>query len=119
MTKGCDCLKKIITSIAVTGILIAVLFKTNDLITRIIVIPFLIFAIAMGITNVLTLMGKKILAVKISKVYVVAFLIYWFGFLIYWDYASFADGNYKNILFSVPFWLGGIYFAYKRLFKKN
>ena len=53
------------------------------------------------------------------KVYVVAFLIYWFGFLIYWDYSSFMDGNYMKILFSVPFWLGGIYFTYKRLLKKK
>ena len=46
-------------------------------------------------------------------------LIYWFGFLIYWDYASFMDGNYMKILYSVPFWLGGIYFTYKRLLKKK
>lgn len=41
------------------------------------------------------------------------------GFLIYWDCASFADGNYVNILFSIPFWLGGIYYIYKRLFKRK
>ena len=112
-------MKKIITSIVVTGILIKVLFNTNDLMTRVIVIPFLVFAVAMGMTNVLVVMGKKALAAKISKVYVVAFLIYWFGFLIYWDYASFVDGNYMKILYSVPFWLGGIYFTYRRLSKRK
>ena len=112
-------MKKIITSIAVAGILIKVLFNTDDLMTRIIVIPFLIFAVAMGMTNVLVVMGKKALAVKISKVYVVAFLIYWFGFLIYWDYANFVDGYYMEILYSIPFWFGGIYFTYKRLFKRK
>ena len=112
-------MKKIIASIVVAGILIKVLLNTNDLMTRIIVIPFLVFAVAMGITNTLVVMGKKTLAVKMSKVYVVAFLIYWFGFLIYWDYASFVDGNYMKILYSIPFWLGGIYFTYKRLFMKK
>ena len=112
-------MKKIITSIAVAGILIKVLFNTNDLMTRIVVIPFLVFAVAIGMTNALVVMGKKELAVKMSKVYVVAFLIYWFGFLIYWDYASLVDGNYMKILYSVPFWLGGIYFTYKRLFKRK
>ena len=105
-------MKKIIASIVVAGILIKVLLNTNDLMTRIIVIPFLVFAVAMGITNTLVVMGKKTLAVKMSKVYVVAFLIYW-------DYASFVDGNYMKILYSIPFWLGGIYFTYKRLFMKK
>ena len=112
-------MKKIITSIAATGILLKVLFNTDDLITRIVVIPFLVFAVAIGMKNVLIIMNQKALAIKVSKVYVVAFLIYWFGFLIYWDYSSFRDGNYMKILYSVPFWLGGIFFTYKRLLKKK
>ena len=112
-------MKKIITSIAAAGILLKVLFNTNDLMTRIVVIPFLVFAVALGLKNALIIMNQKSLAIKVSKVYVVAFLIYWFGFLIYWDYSSFMDGNYMKILYSVPFWLGGIYFTYKRLLKKN
>ena len=112
-------MKKLITSIAVAGILLKVLFNTNDLMTRIVVIPFLVFAVALGMKNALIIMNKKALAIKVSKVYVVAFLIYWFGFLIYWNYASFMDGNYMKILYSVPFWLGEIYFTYKRLLKKK
>ena len=111
-------MKKLIMSIAAAGILLKVLFNTDDLMTRIVVIPFLVFAVAIGMKNVLIIMNQKSLAIKVSKVYVVAFLIYWFGFLIYWDYSSFMDGNYTKILFSVPFWLGGIYFTYKRLIKK-
>ena len=111
-------MKQLITSIFVTGMLLKVLFNTNDLMTRVIIIPFLVFAVALGLKNVLILMKKDTLAIKVSKVYVVAFLIYWFGFLIYWDYSSFLNGNYTKILFSVPFWLGGIYFTYKRLIKK-
>ena len=112
-------MKKLIMSIAAAGILLKVLFNTNDLMTRIVVIPFLVFAVALGLKNVLIIMNQKALAIKVSKVYVVAFLIYWFGFLIYWDYSSFMDGNYMKILYSVPFWLGGIYFTYKRLFKRK
>ena len=36
-------MKKIITSIAATGILLKVLFNTDDLMTRIVVVPFLVF----------------------------------------------------------------------------
>ena len=112
-------MKKFIMSIAAAGILLKVLFNTDDLMTRIVVIPFLVFAVALGMKNVLIIMNQKALASKVSKVYVVAFLIYWFGFLVYWDYSSFMDGNYMKILYSVPFWLGGIYFTYKRLLKKK
>ena len=111
--------EKIIISIAAAGILLKVLFNTNDLMTRIVVIPFLVFAVAIGMKNVLIIMNQKALAIKVSKVYVVAFLIYWFGFLVYWDYVSFIDGNYVQILFSIPLWLGGFYFTYKRLLKKK
>ena len=41
-------LKELITSIAVTGILLKVLFNTNAPMTRIVVIPFLVFAVALG-----------------------------------------------------------------------
>ena len=112
-------MKKLITSIVATGILLKVLFNTNDLMTRIIVMPFLVFAAALGLKNALIIMNQNALAAKISKVYVVAFLIYWFGFLIYWDYISFIDGKYMQILFSIPLWFGGFYFTYKRLFKKK
>ncbi len=112
-------MKQIIAPIVIIVVLLKVLFNTNDFLTKMIVLPFLIFAVGLGLKNALIIMKKETLAVKISKVYVVAFLIYWFGFLIYWDYISFIDGKYMQILFSIPFWLGGFYFTYKRLFKKK
>lgn len=112
-------MKQIITSIVAAGVLLKVLFNTNDYRTKIIVLPFLIFAVGLGIKNALVIMGKKTLAAKISKIYVGAFLIYLFGFLIYWEYLSFIDGKYMQILFSIPVWLGGLYFTYKRLLKKK
>lgn len=112
-------MKQIITSIVAAGILLKVLLGTDDLLTRLIVLPFLVFAVSFGLKNVLILLKKEKLAAKISKVYAAAFLIYWFGFLICWDYISFTNGKYMQIVFSIPFWLGGFYFAYKRFFKKK
>lgn len=112
-------MKQIITSIVVAGVLLNVLFNTNDFFTRIIILPFLFFAVGLGLKNALVIMKKDALAVKVSKVYVVAFLIYWFIFLVYWDHISFVDGKYMQILFSIPLWLGGFYFTYKRLLKKD
>ncbi len=112
-------MKQIITSMVVAGVLFEVLFSASSYWTKIIVLPFLIFAAGLGIKNALLIMGKKTLAAKIGKIYAGAFLIYWFGFLIYWDYVSFIDGKYMQILASVPFWLGGAYFTYKRFFSKK
>ena len=112
-------MRQIITSIVVVGVLLNVLFNTNDSMTKIIVLPFIIFAVGLGLKNVFVIMKKEKLAVEFSKVYVVAFLIYWVGFLLYWDYISFVDGKYMQILFSVPLWLGGLYLTYKRLFKRR
>lgn len=112
-------MKQIIASIVAVAILLNVIFNTNDFLTKVIVLPFIIFAVGLGLKNVLIAIKKEKLAYKFSKVYAVAFLIYWFGFLIYWDYISFIDGKYMQILFSIPLWLGGFYLAYKRLFKKK
>ena len=111
-------MKQLITSIVVAGILLKVLFQTNDLLTKIVVSLFLIFAVGLGLTNVLTMVNKDELAAKVSKVYVIAFLIYWFGFLMIWNYISFKNREYMQIVVSVPMWLTGFYFAHKRLIKK-
>ena len=112
-------MKQTITSIVVAGVLLKVLFNRNDVLTKIVVLPFLVFALGFGLKNIFIIIKKPIWAIKVSKIYVVAFLLYWFGFLICWDYNSFINGKYMQILFSVPLWLGGIYFAYKRLFTKK
>ena len=104
-------MKQLITSIVVAGILLKVLFQTNDLLTKIVVSLFLIFAVGLGLTNVLAMMNK-------DEVYVIAFLIYWFGFLMIWNYISFKNREYMQIVVSVPMWLAGFYFAHKRLIKK-
>lgn len=111
-------MKQIITSIVVTVVLIYVLFNTNDSLTKVIVIPFLVFAIGLGLKNIFILLNKRALAAKVRKIYSAAFLVYLFGFLIYWDYISFTDGKYLQILFSIPVWIGGFYLVYKRLIKK-
>ena len=105
-------MKQLITSIIVVGILLKVLFSTSDLLTRLIILPFLIFAVGIGVKNIFILMKKDSYAIIASKVCAIAFLVYW-------DYVSFTDSDYILILFSIPLWLGGIYVAYKRFFKKK
>ena len=112
-------IKQSITALIVFGLLTYILITTKDLLTRIVTIPFIIFSLSFFIEKVLLIFNKKLIAKKISKIYVIAFLVYWFGFIIYWDYISIVNKDYMLVLFSLPFWFGGIYVTYKRLCKKE
>lgn len=50
-----------------------------------------------------------------SKLFTVAFLIYWFGFLIAAVFVCIRDKDYGMLLFTLPFWLAGFYVIKKRL----
>ena len=111
--------KKTICSAFISGLLAYFLFKTNNLLSKILISLFLVFGISFCITNVLLVFRKNKLAEKVSKIYVIAFFIYWYGFLIYWDYASISNKDYMSVLFSLIMWFAGVYFIYKRFFKKK
>lgn len=50
-----------------------------------------------------------------SKIFVIGFLLFWFGFLIVFDYLAMQDGEKGIVAFSIIFWVVGIYFAIKNL----
>ena len=107
-------IKKTITAITVSILLSYVLITTKDLLTRIIVVPFLLFAISFFIRNICIMMNQKKVAKKFEMIYVIAFFTYYFGFLIYWDYVSITNKDYMSLLFSLLAWGGGIFVAYRR-----
>lgn len=55
----------------------------------------------------------------LSKLFTVAFLLYWFGFLIVAVFVCIRDKDYGMLLFTVPFWLAGIYVIKKRLLNRK
>ena len=111
-------IKQTMTSFIVVIILTYFLFASNVLTTKIIIIPFLTFSLAFFLKNISLIFNKVKLAEKFSKIYVIAFLTYWFGFLIYWDYISLINEEYISFLFSLLMWAGGIYISYKKFNKK-
>lgn len=111
--------KKTISSAIISGLLAYFLFKTNDLFSKIVISLFLVFGISFFVKNVCLILNKNKLAKIFSKVNVVAFLIYFFGFIIMWCYTSLKNGGYLQTLFSIPFWLVGIYIVKKRLFNQK
>ena len=48
-----------------------------------------------------------------SKLYIVGFLLFWFGFLIVFDYIAITQGQMSMLAFSLVFWTVGIYVALK------
>jgi len=107
-------IKQTITAAIVLGLLSYILISTKDLLTIIVVIPFLIFAISLFTKNICLMMNQKKVAKKFEMIYVIAFFTYYFGFLIYWDYVSITNKDYMSLLFSLLAWGGGIFVAYRR-----
>ena len=112
-------IKQTITAIITSIFLSYILITTKDLLTRIVVIPFLFFGISFFIKNVCIMFNKKKLAKIFSKINVIVFLVYLFGFITMWCYTSFKNGDYLQILFSIPFWIMGIYIVKKKLFNQK
>lgn len=106
-----------ITALMVSIFLSYVLFTTKDMLTRVIVIPFLLFGIGMFIKNICLMFNKTEIAKICSKIIVVSFFVYYFGFLIFWDYAAINNKDYMSFAFSVLAWLGGVFVAYRRYLK--
>ena len=105
-------IKKTIMAFAVSIFLGYIIIKTKDLLTRIVVIPFLIFGISLFIKNICLIFNKNKIAKIFSKINVISFFIYYFGFLIYWDYVAITNKDY--IAFSLLAWAGGIFALYRR-----
>lgn len=91
----------------------------SSLNSKIIFIPFIICAIAMVGKNVTLLCGKKDLAITFSKLFTIGFLLFWFGFLSVAVFVCIRDKNYNTLVFTLPFWIVGIFVAKRRFFAKQ
>ena len=107
-------MKQIITTLIASIYLIHILIITKSTLTRIIVIPFLIFAVSLFIKNVCLMFNKNKIAKIFSKINTISFFIYYFGFLAYWDYLAITRKEYTLIIFSLIAWIGGIFVIYRR-----
>lgn len=104
---------KLISSIFITIVLCYFMVKTPS--PKIIFVPFLTCAISLAGKNLALILDKKNLAIVFSKLFVVGFLLFWFGFLVVAGYICIRDKNYSMLLFSVPFWFAGIYIIKNKL----
>lgn len=115
-------IKKIIGVIGlsiVCIIFIGIFFNLSGMTSKIIFSPFLVCAlctVGLGLSKIL---GNDKLKRIFQKIYIIIFLVYWFGFLVVWTFFAIKqEGNYIYALFSIPFWIIGIFVTYKYLIKK-
>ena len=95
------------------------IFFSNSGIARLIIVPFITCALfALG-KNISFLLNKENLANVFSKSFIISFLVFWFGFLIVWSYYVIKDNTYFTLLFTLPFWIIGIYIIRKFLLKTD
>ena len=107
-------LKRCLTAAAVSGFLLYVLCTTHDVLTRLAVLPFLVFGVAFVLRYLLLLLHRERAAVRAVRVAVAALGVYCVGFLLYWDYVCIRSGDWVSLLFSLPVWVGGGYILYRR-----
>lgn len=113
-------------SIAIIGvsIMIVILFniflKLSDFTSIIIFSPFLCCGLCIFGLVISKVFKNYQLEKLFYKGYVIIFLIYWFGFLSFWTIGIIRqEGNYMHALFSIPFWIFGVFAFYKYIIKKK
>lgn len=109
--------RKFISALFATGLLIYILFRTQS--PKIILLPFLICSISLTGKSLSQMLRKEKLASVFHKVFILGFLLFWFGFLAVAAFISIRDKSYSMLLFTLPFWLVGIYLVKRWLLGKK
>ena len=104
---------------AAIAFVILVYFVVRTTSPKIIFAPFLICCIASIGKNLGLLFNRTKIAWFFDRLFKVVFFLSWFAFLIVACYIAVRDGNYKVIFFTLPFWLGGLFFAKRKLLNKK
>lgn len=109
--------RKLIRAVLVLVILVYFVIRTTS--PKVIFAPFIICCIASIGKNLGLLFNKTKIVCFFDVLFKVVFFLSWFAFLIVACYVAIRDGNYKVIFFTLPFWLGGLFFAKRKLLSKK
>ncbi len=117
MNPKINILVRIIGLIPVILFLVWALFK-NEFLFQIFILFFLGCSLVREGELICLLLEKEKIAQFLHRLFGLIFLGYWFFFLIVVDYISFQKNEITLILFSLIFWVAGIFLARKLLSKK-
>lgn len=103
---------------ATIALIILVYFIVRTTSLKIIFAQFIVCCVASIGKSLGILFNKKKIALFFDKTFKVVFFLSWFTFLVAVCYITIRDENYKIILFTLPFWVGGLFFAKRKLLNK-
>lgn len=109
--------RNLISSIMVTVTLLYFMVKSPS--PKIIFVPFLICGISMAGKSIAQILNKKKLELIFGRLFILGFLLFFIGFLVVAGYISIRDKNYSLLMFSIPFWLVGIFLIKNKLLNKK
>lgn len=107
----------LVASLGVTAVLLYVMARTTS--PKIILLPFLICALAMAGKSIAQMIGKENWAMVFHKLFVAGFLLFWFGFLAVAGYITVRNKQYSMLILLVPFFLLGISLTKNKLLGKT
>ena len=110
---------KMIRSFSIFIFLLILTSKNPDKILKLIMFPFLFCSLFSIGQNICMIINKKNFSIIFHKLFVVSFLIFWFGFLIFGSSFFIKEKNIFLLIFTIPFWLSGIHITRKFLFNVN
>ena len=109
--------RNLIISLIISISLLYFLCKTPS--PKIILAPFLICSLSLTGQSIAQILKKEKWASVFHKLFVLSFLLFWFGFLVVAAFICIRDKNYGMLLFTLPFWFLGIYFVKSKLLGKK
>lgn len=110
-------IKKLISAIGITGLLIYFMLNTTS--PKVIFLPFLVCSISMIGKQMALFLNKNTLVNVFQKLFLVGFLLFLFGFLIMAGYISLRDESYSLLIGSMPFWIIGLFMIKNKLLPKK
>ena len=105
--------------IIISFFMINLFIGANNIIARIFLLPFIVCVLASIGKNIFMIKDNYKYSNIFSNIYFISFFTFFFGILVIWCYLVIRDGNYAMLIFSIPFWIIGIFFVSKKIFKKN
>lgn len=127
-------ISKLVSGLGITGFSLYLIIFGGDIATRLVGIPACIAGSAFFVSFIADILDiikpseeSKTRTIWLqslaSKIYVIAFLVFWFGFLIFFDYFVIlqmqqGQGGVQMLLFSLIFWAAGLFILYKNFIKR-
>ena len=103
----------LLASLGAIAVLAYVMMRTTS--PKIILLPFLICALAMAGKSIAQIFDGEKLTMVFHKIFVAGFLLFWFGFLVVAGYIAIRDKQYSLLCLIVPFSLVGFWITKNKL----